>query len=57
MTNTFMTTELENCILDELINDDSVRCYIRHVDHTLLLVKLEDIDKIFNSIHLIKIFS
>ena len=57
MTNTFMTSELENCILDELINDDSVRCYIRHVDHTLLLVKLEDIDKIFNSIHLIKIFS
>ena len=48
-------TELKKCILDKLINDDNARFYIRYVDDTLLLVK--DIDKIFNSIHLIKIFS
>ena len=49
--NIFMT-ELEIFILDELINDNIVKFYIRYVDDTLLLVKLEDTDKIlkkFNS--------
>ena len=49
--NIFMT-ELEKFILDELINDNIVKFYIRYVDDTLLLVKLEDTDKIlkkFNS--------
>ena len=45
-------TELEKFILDELINDNIVKFYIRYVDDTLLLVKPEDTDKIlkkFNS--------
>ena len=55
--NIFMT-ELEKFILDELINDNIVKFYIRYVDDTLLLVKPEDTAKIlkkFNS--LVKIFS
>ena len=50
--NIFMT-ELEKFILDELINDNIVKFYIRYVDDTLLLVKPEDTDKIlkkFNSL-------
>ena len=43
--NIFMT-ELEKFILDELINDNIVKFYIRYVDDTLLLVKPEDTDKI-----------
>ena len=49
--NIFMT-ELEKFILDELINDNIVKFYIRYVDDTLLLAKPEDTDKIlkkFNS--------
>ena len=49
--NIFMT-ELEKFILDELINDNIFKFYIRYVDDTLLLVKPEDTDKIlkkFNS--------
>ena len=49
--NIFMT-ELEKFILDELINDNIVKFYIRYVDDTSLLVKPEDTDKIlkkFNS--------
>ena len=49
--NIFMT-ELEKFILDELINDNIVKFYIRYVDDTLLLIKTEDTDKIlkkFNS--------
>ena len=50
--NIFMT-ELEKFILDELINDNIVKFYIRYVDDTLLLIKPEDTDKNlkkFNSI-------
>ena len=49
--NIFMT-ELEKFILDELINDNIVKLYIRYVDDNLLLVKPEDTDNIlkkFNS--------
>ena len=41
-------TELQKFILDELINDNIVKFYIRYVDDTLLLVKPEDTDKILN---------
>ena len=47
-------TEMERCVVDELINNGKVKFYCRYVDDTLLLVKPEDIDEIlhkFNSFH------
>ena len=45
-------TEFERLIVDKLINDGLIKFCIRHVDHTLVLAKTEDIDNImkqFNS--------
>ena len=47
-------TEMERCVVDELIDRGKVKFYSRYVDDTLLLVKPEDVDEIlhkFNSFH------
>ena len=47
-------TEMERCVVDELIDSGKIKFYSRYVDDTLLLVKPEDVDEIlhkFNSFH------
>ena len=47
-------TELERVVVDRLIKSGSIKFYARYVDDTLLLIKLNDIDKIleeFNGFH------
>ena len=47
-------TEMERCVVDELIDNGKIKFYSRYVDDTLLLVKPEDVDEIlhkFNSFH------
>ena len=47
-------TEMERCVVDELIESGKVKFYSRYVDDTLLLVKPENVDEIlhkFNSFH------
>ena len=45
-------TEFERLVVDKLIKDGLIKFYIRYVDDTLVLAKVEDIDNImkqFNS--------
>ena len=41
-------TELEKCIIKPLIYDGTILFYVRYVDGTLLLVKKENITRIYN---------
>ena len=41
-------TELETIIIKPLMNDGTIKFYIRYVDDTLVLVKPDNIDKILN---------
>ena len=42
-------TELELCVVDDLISSDRISFYGRYVDDTLLLVKPNDIENVLNS--------
>ena len=45
-------TELERLVVDKLIKDGLIKFYIRYVDDTLVLAKVDDFDnimKLFNS--------
>ena len=47
-------TELERAVVDDLVDDGTLKFYARYVDDTLLLVKPEDTDEIlrkFNKFH------
>ena len=47
-------TEMERCVVDELIDSGKIKFYCRYVDDTLLLLKPEDVDEVlrkFNSFH------
>ena len=47
-------TEMERCVVDDLIQSGKIKFYCRYVDDTLLLVKPEDLDETlhkFNNFH------
>ena len=50
LTNIFMA-ELEKVIIQKLIDKKLIKFYIRYVDDTLLLAKVEDIDPILTELN------
>ena len=42
-------TECERMVADKLINDGTLKFYMRYVDDTLMLVKRSDIDKVLTA--------
>ena len=40
-------TECEKVIVDNLVKEGTIKFYVPYVDDTLLLVKCQDIDKVF----------
>ena len=47
-------TELERAVVDDLVNDGTLKFYARYVDDTLLMLKPEDVDEVlqkFNAYH------
>ena len=42
-------TECEKVIIDDLVNDGTIKFYVRYVDDTLLLVKCQDIGNVIKA--------
>ena len=47
LVNIFMT-ECEKVIVGDLVKEGTIKFYVRYVNDTLLLVRRQDIDKVFN---------